>query len=74
MQRLHGNVLFTNDNFLSIMGYTMGELEGRHHRVFCEKNFAKSEAYASFWEKLKRGEFHAGEFKHVTKSGKEVWI
>ncbi|USX17333.1 PAS domain-containing methyl-accepting chemotaxis protein [Oxalobacteraceae bacterium OTU3CAMAD1] len=71
---LHGKVLSANDNFLAVMGYSLDEVRGQHHRMFCDPAFIHSPEYVAFWERLGRGEFNAGEYRRVTKSGKEVWI
>ncbi|MCJ2011883.1 PAS domain-containing protein, partial [Methylobacterium sp. J-076] len=34
----------------------------------------KTDAYARFWEALRRGEFQAAEYKRIAKGGREVWI
>ena len=31
-------------------------------------------AYQRFWDGLKRGEFQAGEYRHIGKHGRDVWI
>jgi methyl-accepting chemotaxis protein len=31
-------------------------------------------AYQRFWDGLKRGEFQAGEYRHIGKHGREVWL
>jgi methyl-accepting chemotaxis protein len=69
-----GMILFANDNFLSAMGYTAEEVIGKHHSMFVDSDYAKSEEYRAFWEKLRRGEFDAKEYKRYGKGGKEVWI
>lgn len=71
---LHGKVLTANDNFLNVMGYALDEVQGQHHRMFCDTGFVHSPEYLSFWERLGRGEFNAGEYRRITKSGKDVWI
>jgi len=71
---LHGKVLTANDNFLNVMGYALDEVQGQHHRMFCDAAFVHSPEYLSFWERLGRGEFNAGEYRRITKSGKDVWI
>lgn len=71
---LDGSVLSANDNFLKLMGYSLDEIRGRHHRIFCDPAHISSEAYLAFWEKLGRGEFDSGEYKRVCKDGREVWI
>lgn len=71
---LDGTVVSANDNFLRIFGYTSDEVIGQHHRIFCDPIYAKSDAYIEFWEMLGRGEFHADEFKRLTKEGREIWL
>ncbi|MDF8333466.1 methyl-accepting chemotaxis protein [Novosphingobium cyanobacteriorum] len=71
---LAGNVLNANDNFLSLLGYTLDEICGRHHRMFCDPAQTQTETYRAFWEKLARGEFDSGEYKRVTRDGRELWI
>ncbi|MGK5047089.1 methyl-accepting chemotaxis protein [Janthinobacterium sp. GB4P2] len=72
--RLDGTIILANDNFLTSVGYTLTEIEGKHHRMFCEPEYASSEEYAQFWHKLGKGEFDAGEYKRVTKDGREIWL
>jgi methyl-accepting chemotaxis protein len=71
---LDGIVVSANENFLEIFGYALDEVVGKHHRIFCDPSYAKSDAYTEFWKKLGRGEDHAAEFKRITKGGKEVWL
>lgn len=71
---LEGQVLTANRNFLTALGYDLGEIRGRHHRLFVEPEYAKSSDYESFWRRLKSGEFVAGEFKRVTKDGRDIWL
>ena len=71
---LGGHVLMANDNFLGALGYALEEIQGRHHRMFCEENYVASPAYAEFWAKLNRGEFDAGRYKRVGKGGRVIWI
>ncbi|MBS1984479.1 MAG: PAS domain-containing methyl-accepting chemotaxis protein [Bdellovibrionales bacterium] len=71
---LDGTVYNANDNFLQVLGYTLDEIQGKHHRMFCDPQYTSSISYKQFWEKLNRGEFEAGEFKRITKGGQEIWI
>ena len=71
---LAGNILTANDNFLKLMGYTLDELKGQHHRLFVEPEEAQGGAYRQFWQKLGRGEFDAGEYLRLGKGGQKVWI
>lgn len=71
---MDGTIRNANDNFLAVMGYQLGEIQGKHHSMFAEPEFAKSEEYRDFWAALGRGEFQSGEFKRLGKGGAEVWI
>ena len=69
-----GEVLTANDNFLNTLGYSLGEIQGKHHAMFCEPAYTQSADYQRFWQKLAGGEFVAEEFKRIGKGGKVVWI
>ncbi len=71
---LDGHIIDANDNFLSVMGYALEEIRGRHHRMFVEKAEAQSQAYQDFWAKLNKGEYVSASFRRLGKGGKEVWI
>jgi methyl-accepting chemotaxis protein len=71
---LDGSILTANENFLKTLGYSLAEIQGQHHRIFCDPSYTSGLAYRQFWDKLSRGEFEAGEFKRVTKDGREIWI
>ncbi|WP_277423756.1 PAS domain-containing protein, partial [Pseudomonas viridiflava] len=34
-----GNILEANENFLKVMGYSANDLSGKHHRLFCDREF-----------------------------------
>lgn len=69
-----GVIVDANDNFLDAMGYASAEVVGRHHRMFVTPEEAQSGEYARFWDKLREGALHEGEFRRLGKRGKEVWI
>lgn len=69
-----GTIIWANENFLGAMGYTLDEIQGRHHRMFVDKNYEQSREYAEFWQSLKQGKFQAAEYKRFGKGGKEIWI
>jgi methyl-accepting chemotaxis protein len=71
---MDGTILSANDNFLTVMGYTLEEVKGKHHSLFVDTAYKNSTEYKTFWDKLNRGEFEASEFKRIGKNGKEVWI
>lgn len=69
-----GTILTANSNFLGCVGYTLNEIQGRHHSLFVSEELQQSQTYREFWPRLNRGEFLAGEFQRVGKQGKEIWI
>jgi methyl-accepting chemotaxis protein len=71
---LDGAIVTANQNFLNAMGYTLPEIQGKHHSMFVEPAMRESDEYKKFWAKLRNGEFQAGEYKRIGKGGKEVWI
>jgi methyl-accepting chemotaxis protein len=71
---LDGIILRANDNFLRTMGYSLNDIAGRHHRMFCASEFASGAEYANFWASLGRGEFLAGQFARVDRQGREIWL
>lgn len=71
---LAGNVVAANDNFLSLMGYTLDEIRGKHHRIFVDPAEADGAAYRAFWRKLGNGEFDSGEYLRIGKGGRRVYL
>jgi methyl-accepting chemotaxis protein len=71
---LDGTILTANENFLKAMGYTLAEIQGRHHSLFVAPDYRESAEYKGFWAALARGEYQAAEYKRLAKGGREVWI
>ncbi|RYF34346.1 MAG: PAS domain S-box protein, partial [Cytophagaceae bacterium] len=71
---LDGIVVTANQNFLSAMGYTLPQIQGQHHRIFCLPSDAESGEYEQFWHTLRQGAYVTGRFCRVDKLGKEVWL
>lgn len=69
-----GTILNANENFCTALGYSLNEIKGRHHSMFCEADYVASNEYSSFWSRLAAGEFYADEFKRVTKDGSAIFI
>lgn len=66
-----GVILKANDNFLDALGYTMAELEGRHHRVLMGDLELGGE-YDAFWAELNAGRYRMGQYRFVGKDGRQV--
>ncbi len=71
---LDGTIITANQNFLGALGYSLSEIQGKHHGMFVAPSERESSAYREFWAGLNRGEFRSGEYKRFGKGGKEVWI
>nr|WP_281737533.1 PAS domain-containing methyl-accepting chemotaxis protein [Pseudomonas syringae] len=71
---LGGHVLTANDQFLRGMGYSLAQIKGKHHSMFCDPAETSLAPYREFWAMLNRGEFVAGRFKRIDSSGREVWL
>jgi len=71
---IHGNILTVNKNYLEGMGYTSEELEGKHHRIFVDKDYANSNEFSIFWSELASGKIQRGQFLRFTKNGEEMWL
>tara|TARA_R110000850_G_scaffold67270_9_gene149912 strand:- start:1174 stop:2973 length:1800 start_codon:yes stop_codon:yes gene_type:complete len=71
---LDGTIITANENFLKTLGYSLSEIQGKHHRMFCEPSYVQSSDYAEFWKKLGGGEFIADEFLRIGKGGRNVHI
>src|ERR1043166_2806901 len=67
---LDGTIITANQNFLGAMGYTLAEIEGKHHGMFVEPAYRESADYKTFWEKLRRGEYQSAEYKRLAKGGR----
>lgn len=67
-------VLDANENFLKTMGYSLAEVKGQPHRLFVPSDFANSQEYQEFWQRLRRGEAFSASYLRVGKGGVGVWL
>ncbi len=69
-----GTIIKANDNFLAAVGYSVQDLVGKHHSLFCDPRTVQSEDYRQFWSDLRNGTFKEGEFKRFASGGRVVWL
>lgn len=69
-----GTILEANEAFCSVVEYSLPEIQGRHHRMFCAPDIADSPEYKEFWADLRAGKSFTARYPRLTKSGKEIWI
>ena len=71
---LDGTMRTANQRLLDVMGYSLEEMRGKHHRIFVDRQYGASAEYEAFWARLRRGEIDTAENRRVNKEGKEVWL
>ncbi|MCA9281503.1 MAG: PAS domain S-box protein [Phycisphaeraceae bacterium] len=69
-----GRIVNANSNFCRALGYSLNEIKGKHHAMFCDSEYTRTPEYKQFWSDLGSGKFQAGEFCRKTKSGDDLWI
>lgn len=67
-----GDIITANSNFLKVIGYSLGGIVGKHHKMFCNEQFYIENP--KFWEQLSHGEFKSGQFERKTASGNLIWL
>lgn len=71
---MDGKIIDANEKFLSMMDYTLDEIENKPDRIFSEKSKVPIAEYNKFWEELREGKVQQGDFKRITKNGREIWL
>lgn len=71
---LDATIRNANQNFLTLTGYTLEELRGKHHSMLVDAGMRDSAEYRALWSQLVRGEHDSGQFKCIAKGGRELWI
>ena len=71
---MDGTILTANENFLGAVGYSLGEIQGKHHRMFVDPADRDGAEYREFWANLNRGVYQAAEYRRIGKGGKAIWI
>ncbi|WP_145927775.1 methyl-accepting chemotaxis protein [Bradyrhizobium neotropicale] len=72
--KLDGTIVTANENFRNALGYSLSEIQGKHHSLFVPQAERDSATYREFWAALNRGQYQAAEYKRIGKGGREVWI
>lgn len=68
-----GKILFANDDFCKVAGYTINELIGEPHNIIRHPDMPKA-AFKDLWDTIKKGEIWTGYVKNMTKSGDFYWV
>lgn len=67
-----GKVLCANENFSKTFGYSLQEIKGKHHKLFCDGEFYQKNP--DFWQKLATGKIYSGRFYRLSKHGDPIWL
>ena len=68
-----GTILFANDDFCKIAGYTIDELVGQSHNIVRHRDMPKK-AFEDLWSTVKQGKIWNGYVKNSTKDGGFYWV
>ncbi len=71
---MDGTVITANAHFLAATGYTLDEIQGRHHGMFVDAETRAGAEYAELWERLNQGAHVAGQYRRLGKQGREIWL
>jgi methyl-accepting chemotaxis protein len=69
-----GNIIWANQNFLNVVGYTIDELSGMHHRQLCLSEFSENQIYVDFWNNLRSGIPFHDKVQRITKLKQPIWL
>ena len=68
-----GKILFANDDFCKVAGYTLEELVGQPHNKVRHADMPAA-AFKDLWETIKKGNIWTGYVKNKTKDGGYYWV
>ena len=68
-----GIILYANDDFCKIAGFSRDELIGKPHNIVRHKDMPKV-AFKDLWETVAKGNIWTGYVKNATKSGGYYWV
>ncbi len=69
-----GKILEVNDMYLRVMGYKKEELIGENETMLLTADELDSQRYQLLWDSLRNGSYITGEYRRMSKTGREVWL
>ncbi len=69
-----GTIIGANAKFLDMMGYSLEEVKGRHHRMFVESDYAISDEYTRLWDQLRAGSVYSSTSRRIRKNQEILWL
>ena len=70
---LKGEIIFVNEQFCKISGYTKAELIGKSHNIVRHQEM-DSDIFKELWSSIKQGETWKGIIKNCSKKGRTYWV
>src|SRR5690606_42008216 len=67
-----GTIITANRNFLAVTGYRLEQIQGKHHKMFCDDSFYRENP--DFWASLAAGRFSSGRFHRRRSDGSDLWL
>lgn len=71
---LDGTIIEANENFLNTTGYSLSDIKGCSHKIFCSSELTSSSEYSQLWSKLNKGEYVSGLFERRDSNGNVLWL
>lgn len=68
-----GGIVYANQQFSKVSGYTLSELQGKNHRIL-KSGIHPPSYYRDMWGVLKRGETWHGNMCNRRKDGEHYWV
>lgn len=70
---IRGDIVYANQKFSDISGYTFDELIGNNHRIL-KSGFHPPSFYRDMYVTISRGDIWRGEIKNRNKAGEYYWV
>ena len=67
-----GTIVTANENFTATVKYSLDEINGKHHRMFCTDDFYQNNP--QFWQSLANGQFSSGTFERINADRETLWL
>ena len=69
---LDGTIVTANESFQKLVGYSLREIQNKHHRMLVDPAYAMSPEYSQFWKDLAAGIVQSGEYECIHKNGSRI--